>query len=65
MADEKISFEQAYEKLRVAGEKLDSCDVTLEEAMKNYEEGIKYYNICKNILDEAKQKIEVLGTTER
>lgn len=64
MTDEKITFEEAYEKLRAAGEKLDSGEVTLEEAIKNYEEGIKYYKICKQILDDAKQKIESFNTDE-
>ncbi|MEE1169187.1 MAG: exodeoxyribonuclease VII small subunit [Anaerovoracaceae bacterium] len=64
MTDEKITFEEAYEKLRAAGEKLDSGEVTLEEAIKNYEDGIKYYKICKQILDDAKQKIESFNTDE-
>ena len=64
MTDEKIIFEEAYEKLRAAGEKLDSGEVTLEEAIKNYEDGIKYYKICKQILDDAKQKIESFNTDE-
>lgn len=64
MTDEKITFEEAYEKLRAAGEKLDSGEVTLEEAIKNYEEGIKYYKICKQILDDAKQKIENFNIDE-
>ena len=64
MTDEKITFEEAYEKLRAAGEKLDSGEVTLKEAIKNYEDGIKYYKICKQILDDAKQKIESFNTDE-
>ena len=64
MTDEKITFEEAYEKLRAAGEKLDSGEVTLEEAIKNYEDGIKYYKICKQILGDAKQKIESFNTDE-
>ena len=59
MSEEKLTFEQAYEKLREAGTKLDSDDITLEEAMKLYEDGIKYYKLCSSILDEAKQKIEM------
>ena len=59
MSEEKLTFEQAYEKLRETGTKLDSDDITLEEAMKLYEDGIKYYKLCSSILDEAKQKIEM------
>lgn len=60
MNEEKLTFEQAYEKLKESASKLDSDDVTLEEAMKLYEDGIKYYKLCSGILDEAKQKIEML-----
>jgi exodeoxyribonuclease VII small subunit len=35
-------------------------DITLEEAMKAYEEGVKYYEICENILNDAKGKITLL-----
>lgn len=62
MSEEKLTFEQAYEKLKQAGTKLDSDDVTLEEAMKLYEDGIRYYKLCSKILDEAKQKIEMFET---
>ena len=58
MAEEKITFEEAYGKLKEAGEKLEAGNVTLEDAMKAYEDGVKYYKLCREILDEAKQKIE-------
>jgi len=35
--------------------------ITLEEALKNYETGIAYYNQCNEILSDAKQKIEIYG----
>ncbi len=56
---EKMTFEQALSKLEGASDSLGSEDTTLEEAMKNYEDGIKYYKECSEILKEAKQKIEV------
>lgn len=60
MADkEKLTFEQALKKLEDASDSLNSDETTLEEAMKNYENGIKYYKECSEILKEAKQKIEV------
>ena len=58
MAEDKLTFEEAYAKLKEAGEKLESGDTTLEDAMKHYEDGVKYYKMCKDILDAAKQKIE-------
>ena len=59
MSEDKLTFEQAYEKLKEAGTKLDSDDITLQEAMQLYEDGIKYYKLCSSILEEAEQKIEM------
>ena len=39
-------------------DKIKSQDASLEEAIQCYEEGMKYYKICSDILDNAKQKIE-------
>lgn len=40
-------------------EKIRNENTTLEEAIACYEEGIKCYNVCNNILNDAKQKIQV------
>jgi exodeoxyribonuclease VII small subunit len=53
-----ISFEAAMEKLEKAADNLKNDSITLEEALKNYEEGISYYKTCDEILRDAKQKIE-------
>lgn len=55
----EITFEQALEKLEKASSVLDSDDITLEAALKSYEEGVKYYKECSEILKNAKQSIEV------
>ena len=43
-----------------ASAKLKSEDISLEDAIKSYEEGIKYYKECSEILEKAEQKIETL-----
>ena len=58
MTEEKLTFEQALEKLEKSSENLKKENVTLEDALKNFEEGIAYYNQCSEILNSAKQKIE-------
>lgn len=58
--EEKLTFEEAYKKLEEASAKLEKSDITLEEAIRNYEAGIKYYNECKAILEDAKGKITVI-----
>lgn len=55
--DEKMSFEEALKELEIITDKLKSGDVSLEESLKLYESGIKYYKICSEILDDANQRI--------
>jgi exodeoxyribonuclease VII small subunit len=55
----KLSFEEALKGLENTSEALKSEDLTLEDALMNFEKGMKYYERCKEILDEAKQKILV------
>ena len=52
--------EESLKKLETASEKLKSQDTSLDDAIKNYEEGLKHYKECSRILEEAKQKVEVL-----
>lgn len=60
MASKKeLSFEEALEKLELSAEFLRSENVPLDKALKNFEEGIEYYDKCNTILNNAKQKIEV------
>ena len=56
--NKKITFEEALEKLEKSSDNLKKENITLEEALKNFEEGIAYYNQCSEILNSAKQKIE-------
>lgn len=51
-------FEQALEALQAMSEKIRSQETTLEEAIACYEEGMKHYRTCSDILENAKQKIE-------
>lgn len=56
--DKKVTFESALAKLEKTSENLKKEDITLEDALKEFESGIKYYDQCNSILSEAKQKIE-------
>jgi len=55
-------FEETMVKLEEVANSLQSDEITLEEAIKKYEDGIKFYHQCIEILDKAKQKIEYLNT---
>lgn len=59
MGDEKkLTFEEALENLEKSSENLKRDDISLEDALKNFEQGIAYYKQCSEILNNAKQKIE-------
>jgi exodeoxyribonuclease VII small subunit len=57
---EKRTFEEAFKKLEKIVEDFERGNLTLEEAMKKYEEGRKLAGLCHKMLQEAKKKIEVL-----
>ena len=52
-------FEEAFDELQKMAENIKKPDTTLEDAIGYYESGMKYYKICSEILENAKQKIEV------
>lgn len=65
MAEEKkeVEFEVALKKLEGIVESLENGDVSLEEALKAYEEGVKMAEICSKRLTEAQRRVEVLMKT--
>ncbi|OGQ04522.1 MAG: exodeoxyribonuclease VII small subunit [Deltaproteobacteria bacterium RIFCSPLOWO2_01_44_7] len=55
-----MKFETAVEKLESIVRKLENGDLTLEESLKAFEEGIGLARSCEKILKEAKGKVEQL-----
>ncbi len=60
MAENNLSFEQAYKALEEIAERLNSSDISLDDTVKLYEEGIKLAKYCSDAINSAKQKIETL-----
>ena len=60
-----ISFEKALEKLEKIVEELEAGDLSLDDSLKKYEEGIKLVRACRQKLDKAKEKIEFLTKDEK
>lgn len=59
MADKKDpGFEEALQKLETIVDKLSKQDITLEESVELYEEGLKLSKICSDTLENAALKIE-------
>jgi exodeoxyribonuclease VII small subunit len=58
MGEEKRTFEEELALLAKCAQRLRDEDVSLEDAIQNFEEGIIHYKKCTEILTEAKGKIE-------
>jgi exodeoxyribonuclease VII small subunit len=62
MSKEKseIDFEESMEKLEKIAKELESDDLSLNDSVKKFEEGMKISQDCKKVLDEAEKKITIL-----
>ncbi len=58
MAEKK--FEDAIQRLEEIVDKMESGDLSLDESLRYYEEGIKLTRACYKKLTEAEKKIEKL-----
>ena len=58
--DKQIQFEEAFKRLDAIVTKLESGDLSLEESMTVFEEGITLTETCKTRLEAAEQKIKLL-----
>ena len=58
--DKQIHFEEAFKRLEKIVGNLESGDLSLEESMKLFEEGIGLTDACKTRLDDAEKKIQLL-----
>jgi exodeoxyribonuclease VII small subunit len=59
---ERPSFEEALHRLESIVEKLENPDVTLEDSIKLYEEGMKLSRYCSQTLEDAVLRIEKINT---
>ncbi len=59
-AEKKVDLEKSLAQLEDLVEELESGDLSLEKAMKKFEEGIKLTRGCQTALKEAEQKVEIL-----
>jgi len=53
-------FEEALERLEEIVKKMEGGDMTLEESLEAFEEGVKLSRFCSKKLDEAERKVEIL-----
>ncbi|HMQ67932.1 MAG TPA: exodeoxyribonuclease VII small subunit [Ignavibacteria bacterium] len=64
--DENVSFEKSFKRLEEILNQLenDTDDFSIEEMIKNYQEGLKLLKICRTKLNEAELKIEKISTEQ-
>ena len=61
----ELKFEESLKKLEKIVEDLEKGDLTLDEALKKYQEGIELSRACSQRLESAKKKIEVLSKNKK
>lgn len=58
------TFEQSIKELEEIASKLEAGDVTLDESLELFEQGIKLSKSCQKMLDTAEKKVSVLMANE-
>jgi len=53
-------FEEAMKRLENIVESLERGDLSLEESLKSFDEGMRLLQFCSKKLEEAEQKVSVL-----
>ncbi len=61
---ERPSFEEALKKLETIVQQLENSEITLEESVNLYEEGIQLSKFCTEILQQAELRIEEVNDTK-
>lgn len=60
MAKKDRKFEEALEELEKVVERLESGELSLEDSLAAFEEGVKLVRLCNQKLTEVEKKIELL-----
>ncbi len=61
---DKITFEEAFKGLEEVVNQLESGNLSLDESLKYFEEGISFLRTCRGRLQDAESKIEILISQE-
>jgi exodeoxyribonuclease VII small subunit len=65
MAQDNIKFEEALKKLERIVEDLEKGELSLDEALKKYQEGVELSRLCAQKLEGAKKKIDLLTKNKK
>lgn len=59
----EMKFEEALKRLEKAVSDLESGELSLDDSLKKYEDGVKLAQFCSKKLETARRKVEVLVKT--
>lgn len=57
---DELSFEQLYERLEEATARLESGDLSLEQSVALFEQGMELAKRCQGLLGDVEQRVETL-----
>lgn len=60
MSEKTLDFEQSIKQLEEIASELETDNLTLDESVKKFEQGMKISKQCKEMLDKAEKKITIL-----
>lgn len=63
MSKKAINFEESLQSLEKIVSELESGNISLDESLKKYEEGVKVFKSCKSLLSKAEKKVQTLTST--
>lgn len=61
----KPNFEAALTELEALVLRMEQGDISLEESLRLYEQGVKLSQICQEALHSAEQKVKILQEKEK
>lgn len=63
MTETKPAFEACLEQLQQTVKKLESGELSLDQSLKHFEEGVRLTRLCQEQLSAAEQRVEMLMKT--
>ena len=60
MKEEKQNFEEAIKELEVIASELENGDLSLDESVSKFEQGMKLSKKCSDLLEDAEKRITIL-----
>ncbi len=64
MAEAEMTFEQAFGQLEEVVQQLESGELSLEQSLALFEQGMRLAKLCEGKLDAAEQKVSQLAVVD-